>query len=152
MKRLSLDMNLPAITGTVPEFKHRWTPIALICLSVLFACASPSIANAQDDTLQCDFDLNGTCDIIDLELLGDSLGLLAPNAFDLDGSGTVDLSDRDFWLVIAGNEVIGTPYVGGDSDLDGDVDSVDLNALGIHWQMVGDTGWGEGDFNERAIE
>ena len=47
----------------------------------------------------------------------------------------------------AGNANIGVPYVPGDSDLDGDVDSVDLNALGINWQRDNVTTYEDGDFN-----
>ena len=35
----------------------------------------------------------------------------------------------------------------GDANLDGMVNSVDLNAVGVHWQQSGCLGWGQGDFN-----
>ncbi len=41
------------------------------------------------------------------------------------------------------NYVVATP---GDADLDGDVDSADLNAVGFNWRMEVES-WSQGDFN-----
>ena len=98
------------------------------------------------DGPECDFDANSVCDIDDLNGLQGALG--SNNAtYDLDGSGTVDEADTDSWLTIAGNENIGTPYVRGDTDLNGQVNAGDLNSLGGNWQRDDSPRWDEGNFN-----
>jgi hypothetical protein len=89
-------------------------------------------------TADCDFDASGSCDIADLdELL--YTGLLSGDAkYDLDGSGTVDLNDRDTFL----NELSTVP---GDFDLNGQVVAGDLNTLGGNWRQDGLTSYGQGD-------
>lgn len=96
----------------------------------------------------CDFaPFDGVCDVADLDgilytgIPGNDL------SFDINASGTVDLGDRETWLEVAGNLNIGVPYVRGDTDLDGDVDSIDLNNVGINWQSTTATSWGQGDFD-----
>ena len=66
--------------------------------------------------LDCDFDTNSSCDVTDLNSLLVALGG-GDLRFDLDGSGTVDLNDRDEWLTSAGMDNIGVPFVVGDADL-----------------------------------
>ena len=94
----------------------------------------------------CDFDGNGTCDIVDLDQLMDALG--SNNAdFDLDNSGTVDAIDRNQWLSEAGIKEKGAAYVVGDADLDGDVDTSDLNSVGVNWQRTDVATYANGDFD-----
>jgi hypothetical protein len=98
--------------------------------------------------LPCDFDGDQLCDIVDLDaLLFEALGTVNPR-FDLDGSGgPIDLGDRDAWLSMAGDENIAVPYVLGDTDLNGKVDALDLNNLGLSWQRDDVDSWQLGDFN-----
>lgn len=96
--------------------------------------------------LNCDFDGNKLCELADIDALLDALG--TNNAmFDLDGSGTVDDADIADWLVSAGNENIGRAYLGGDANLDGFINALDLNAVGVNWQSTTATSWIEGDFD-----
>lgn len=113
--------------------------------------AEPSTWNsitlvAVDNFAQCDFDQSGICDIADIEMLLDGLGG-NESSLDMDGNGTVELADRDAWLIDAGTKEIGTAFVKGDADLDGDVESNDLNTVGINWQSQDATGWSQADFD-----
>lgn len=98
-------------------------------------------------SVPCDFDGDGDCDIMDVDNLLYNGVANNDAAFDINGSGTVDLDDLDEWLGIAGNRNIGTPYVRGDANLDGVVDAVDLNAVGVNWQLVNVDSYAKGDFN-----
>ncbi len=61
--------------------------------------------------------------------------------FDLDGNGVVDSEDRDQWLTTFKQSLLG------DANLDGTVDSADLNIVGLNWQNASASGWSQGDFN-----
>ena len=115
-----------------------------------FAGDANFVATFNIDTpgFTCDFDLDGTCDTLDVDaLLYDGM-VSGDTVFDMDGNGAVDLADRDQWLVEAGTkENDGAPFVLGDADLDGDVDASDLNVVGINWQKIDAASWAEADFN-----
>ena len=88
----------------------------------------------------CDFDGSGACDFTDLNELLYS-GIASGEAkYDLDGSGTVDLADRDAFL-----SEIGRPL--GDFSDDGRVTAADLNVVGGNWQKDGITSYADGDAN-----
>ena len=85
--------------------------------------------------LECDFDGNGQCDLVDIEILVDDV---------VDDQATT--GDIDDWLAQASD--LSNPYLGGaatfvlgDADLDGDVDSTDMELLlnnfgsttALHW-------------------
>ena len=96
---------------------------------------------------RCDFDMSGTCDIADLNaLLYERHGFVPPPSFkyDLDGNGTIDLSDRD-WVL----NYLDT--VAGDFNLDGKVDAADLDILGSNWSahvfIDAEHGYASGDAN-----
>lgn len=61
--------------------------------------------------------------------------------FDLNGNGVVDVEDRDEWLSTFEQSLVG------DANLDGTVDSGDLNIVGLNWQSDSVSGWAQGDFN-----
>ena len=61
--------------------------------------------------------------------------------FDLNGTETVGFDDREFWLTTYKQSLVG------DANLDGIVDSADLNAVGVNWQSATAIGWADGDFN-----
>ena len=89
-------------------------------------------------------DLNGDglADIEDVHLLQTSIRRGAVlTELDFDSSGVVD--QADVAVFVADN--LGTTV--GDADLDGDVDSADLNRVGLNWQRTGDADWQNGDFN-----
>jgi hypothetical protein len=61
--------------------------------------------------------------------------------------GILDSGDVEAWLDDgASHNGFGAPYLRGDSNLDGTVNSTDLNALGLHWQQTGRV-WSQGDFS-----
>ncbi len=100
----------------------------------------------------CDFNVDGECDIGDLNALL-MLGPLAPGIpatgqedFDLTGDGVIDNADVDQWLAAAATEngFVG-PYFRGDAYLDGSVDVSDFNiwnsnrlSLSLAWDRGGD--------------
>ena len=98
-----------------------------------------------------DLDVDGTFDVDDIDLLVQGIQNGATDsAFDVDENGVVDINDISAWLSIAGNANIGTPYVPGDTNLDGDVDAGDLNVIGINWRQDV-AGWSQADFNADGI-
>ena len=72
--------------------------------------------------------------------------------FDLNHDSVVDLRDRNLWLEQAGRANLATanPIPVGDANLDGRVDAVDLNAVGLRWQDS-NAGWCGGDFNADGV-
>ena len=113
----------------------------------------PSVVNATFDdvsftlpepSVPCDIDADGDCDANDLDELqytglgGDDL------RFDLNNDGVVDSADTIAWLDQKGT-------FPGDADLDGDVDSADLNAVGSNWQSRNALSWADGDFDGNRI-
>ncbi len=97
------------------------------------------VPNESSTSPRCDFDNDGKCDIADLDLLMYT-GLGTNNStFDLDGSGLVDLADRDEFLIDIGS-------LPGDATLDGVDNATDLNRIGSNWQGSVSS-WGDGDFN-----
>lgn len=87
-----------------------------------------------------DFNNDQQVDAHDIDLLQSEI-MAATNSptFDLTGDGVVDQLDLDALV----QDVLGTDY--GDTDLDGDVDFTDFNALANHFGQAG--AWREGDFD-----
>ena len=81
----------------------------------------------------CDLDGDADCDVADIDALTNQAGVSA--------------AEIDTWLSDAGaqNGFAG-PLLKGDSNLDGKIDALDLNAVGQNWQADG-TMWSTGDFN-----
>jgi len=103
----------------------------------------------------CNLNRELACDITDLDALVSSGDLT--NGFDvrvgkivrydLDQDGTVDTADLEKWLADAASENgFSEAYIVGDANLDGMVDSSDLNALALSWNQEGKT-WSQGDFD-----
>ncbi len=113
---------------------------------------SITLVDAFATPVNCDFDGDGNCDVIDIDLLGKEIIAGTNNAdFDLTGDGTVDLADQDRWRADAATENgFAEPYLNGDADLDGAVLVGDLNAVGTNWQTSPDP-WSSGDFNADGI-
>ena len=94
--------------------------------------------------LSCDFDGDGGCDADDLNEL-QYIGLGRDDlTYDLNNDGVVDSTDTIAWLNQKGT-------FPGDADLDGDVDSADLNAVGSNWQSRNALSWGDADFDGNRI-
>ncbi len=107
----------------------------------------------QLDSLSCDFDVDGNCDVTDLDLLH-SLGPLAMGVsasgfeqLDLTGDGIINLDDRDDWLAVAAAQNgFGSPYKLGDANLDGTVDGLDFLAWN-DGKFSSSLLWSTGNFN-----
>ena len=86
-----------------------------------------------------DFNGDSVFDVVDLDAL---IGA-GPNdtQFDLDENGIVDTGDRDVWISDIKNTFVG------DINLDGEVNSADLNTLALNWRSMDATSWAQGDFN-----
>ncbi len=90
---------------------------------------------------------DGDLDGDDINLLTNSIGSGNPNvSYDLDGSGTVDFDDVEFWLLNAGLSNIGNPYPIGDANLDGAVDELDFDAWSDN-RFTDNMDWTDGNFN-----
>ena len=88
-------------------------------------------------------DLNddGTVDAHDIDLLFAAINENSEDPqFDVDDSGDLDNNDVTYLV----ETILGRCF--GDANLDGRVDSTDLNRVGIHWQAVADVGWADGEF------
>lgn len=127
--------------GLVDDFKVmgtadlRWDPL----LDLDYWAQRPGVA--------CDFNGDQACDTADLDALMADAANGTNNGTDLNGDNSVDTSDRDQWLALAGPENgLSGAYLLGDANLNGLVDSEDLNAVGISWQNTSVTAWSEGNF------
>lgn len=81
----------------------------------------------------CDFDADGDCDPVDLDLLYGNWGANG-GPYDVDTSGAVDSGDIGAWLIQASSttnpfNINAKTFVIGDVDFDGDIDSSDLGIL-----------------------
>ena len=145
----SLARSFAEWQSTYPEFAAL-TGILLdgneFNVGTIAAAADVTLRLTLSPPLGCDFDQNATCGLSDLDRLLDALGANDP-IFDLNGSQVVDTEDIAVWLVRAGNENIGRPYLSGDANLDGLVNAADLNAVGTNWLSPVATSWSQGDFN-----
>ena len=96
--------------------------------------------------LDGDFDGNGLLELADLDLLVETAANEpGDRVYDLDTSGELDTDDLAAWLQLYA-ESSETAYRFGDANLDGRVDSQDLNVLGVNWNQETNA-WSAGDFN-----
>lgn len=89
-----------------------------------------------------DFNGDGTLGGTDVDAL--NLAILAAGqdlVFDVNGDGSVDVTDRDRWV----ETLVGTKY--GDANLDLSVDFEDFLALSRGFHLVDSATWEDGDFN-----
>ncbi len=100
-----------------------------------------------------DFDMNGdyACEDIDL-LVAEIAAGTNSGAFDLTGDGAVDGDDLTAWLAEAGAAELGSgdPYLLGDANLDGVVDTSDFN-LWNGSKFTSTAAWCAGDFNADGV-
>ena len=101
-----------------------------------------------------DFDGNGVLTTFDIDLLMNEVAAGTDDiAFDLNSDGSVDDGDRDEWLTQAATERgFAESLLVGDSNLDGAVDSIDLNALALNWRGETEVNdWTRGNFTGAAV-
>ncbi len=99
-----------------------------------------------------DFDSNGILNAADIDLLAKEIIAGTNNsAFDLTGDGSVNEADLTTWRRDgATHNGFSEAYLLGDSDLDGLVDSTDLNNLALNWKQ-GNALWSGGDFTADGV-
>jgi hypothetical protein len=110
------------------------------------------VAKFATDLLTCDFDNDFTCVIVDVDaLVGEIVAGTDNSAFDLTADGAVNNADLSQWLSDAAtaNGFAG-PYLMGDANLDGSVNSSDLNDMARNWNQEV-ARWSAGDFNADGI-
>ena len=117
-----------------------------------FGTLFTGVSIIRPPTIACDFDGDGVCDIIDIDMITMELAANGNNLqFDIDNSGAVDVGDIDEWRSVAATENgWAEPYLAGDANLDGAINSADLNKVGISWQLPQDR-YSEGDFNGSGL-
>ena len=99
-----------------------------------------------------DFDGDGDMDTDDVDaLVGEIVAGTNESTFDLSADGVVNNADLSQWLKDAAtNNGFNAPYLLGDANLNGSVDSGDLNNLALSWRQ--DIAlWSAGDFNANGV-
>ncbi len=99
-----------------------------------------------------DFNADTRYDCADVDALVEAIHAAAHDAaFDLTGDTIVNRDDLDAWLAEAARaNGFGLPYVRGDATLDGEVNALDLNIVGLNWQQPV-RGWCRGDFDANGV-
>ncbi len=99
-------------------------------------------ASLDSLTSGCDLNHSGDCDASDIDLLTDIVQA-GGFRFDLDLNSDTLLDDEDRRVLV--EDMMQTFF--GDINLDGQVNSVDLNTLALSWRITDATSWSQGDFN-----
>ena len=98
-----------------------------------------------------DFNGDGTADCCGCgRLVAEIVAGTNDPTYDMNGDGSVDTVDLQQWLVDAGNQEIGAPYLAGDANLDGVVDVSDFNVWNGN-KFTYRPGWCAGDFNADGV-
>lgn len=95
-----------------------------------------------------DFDDDGDLDVNDIDILVQAISEGAfDEELDLSGNDLLNSRDIDEWRKLAGAaNGFSESILLGDTNIDGRVDSADLNVVGVHWEQRGTSGWSVGDF------
>lgn len=95
-----------------------------------------------------DFNNDFNVNVLDVDsLVGEIVAGKHGGLFDLTGEGIVDDADLNQWLSdAAAHNGFDQEYLAGDSNLDGKVDSIDLNNLALNWRRDDIARWSAGDF------
>ena len=122
----SLQRVLPTAWGNTPSV---WSDVA------------PTPGEATFLPADGDFDADGQLTAVDINMLLHAIDTgSGVSTFDLDGNGIVDNADTLELLSLLGT-------LPGDANLDGTVNAVDLNRVGIHWLSSNCASWERGDFS-----
>jgi Spherulation-specific family 4 len=104
-------------------------------------------------TLQGDLNSDGQTNCQDIDLLTAVIAGGGNGAqFDLDGDGQVTTVDRDVWLMVAGNRLLGAgrSFLPGDANLDGVVDGTDFGIWNSN-KFTNVAAWCGGDFTADGV-
>lgn len=121
-----------------------YTPANSASFSGLDVAVGLPIVGGEVDA---DFNDDGNYDCGDLDQLYAAFGSSEPT-LDLVGDGLITDEDIDKWLADAGAALgLRNSVLLGDTNFDGVVNALDLNVVGINWQITDATSWCQGDFN-----
>lgn len=100
----------------------------------------------------CDLDNSGVCDVMDIDILTLEIAAASHDLrYDFNGDRLVDTADQDAWLAEAALRTgFASPFVRGDVDLDGQVNSADLSVLSLNWRETSSEiplTWSDADFD-----
>ena len=103
--------------------------------------------DADEGPLSLDINLDAAVDVLDADAMVLEIATGGENArFDLSLDGFVNDADLAAWLSEAAlQHGYEEAYLLGDSNLDGSVNAIDLNAMALNWQSEA-SGWSLGDF------
>ncbi len=102
--------------------------------------APPTPGHVEFGSVPGDLTGDGLIDVTDINFLCGGINQPFAEALDLNSDGMVDLNDVE--RLVTG--FLGTAM--GDGNLDGRVDVVDLNRVGVNWLVEGGADWSKGDF------
>ncbi len=150
------DAAAVAGVGGIPEFDQRGMPYGRVAdgdgdMTARIDMGAYEVQSPPGPS--CDFDGLDGCDINDIDALIREIAAGTDNpVYDLTGDGEVDLADRDQWLADAGaiNLMSGNPYLLGDANLDGVVDTSDFN-LWNNNKFTSVAAWSAGDFSADGV-
>ena len=91
-----------------------------------------------------DYNADGEITATDIDIVAAAVRSGEDIRFDLNQSGAVNEADFNHMITRFANSVAG------DANLDGDVNAIDLNAVGKHW-LKNVTSWSQGDFTGDGI-
>lgn len=150
-----VSLTLDTFSGLQPAGNHPFTisvdrsATGLLDVTYTFTTSDEDIPGEASEVLTLtllgtvasmpgDFNGSDALDSDDLDRLVRRFGQ-STTGYDLDGDGSIDEGDVDYWL----GSLAGT--VRGDANLDRSVDLLDLSSLASHFEQAGS--WAEGDFN-----
>jgi hypothetical protein len=114
----------------------------------VFGLDNVALSLLDSDCEPGDFNCDFVFDVADIDLLTSEIVAETHNSsFDVTGDGVVDDADVTAWLSDAAeHNGFSEAYLAGDSNLDGSVDSIDLNNLALNWRRDDVARWSAGDF------
>lgn len=129
---------------------HEATLLTDAGTALMMASIDYALGLTTTPTVDGDFDNDGDYDGADIDSLVFEIAAGTNGAaFDLDGDGSVNLSDRDAWLTAGGAAVLASknPFPLGDQDLNGKVDSSDLGLMLNNFGATEGIAYTGGDLN-----
>ena len=103
------------------------------------------------DQIDPDFNQDGSLDCLDVDaLVAEIVAGANDGVFDLTSDGAVNHDDLDQWLADAGAVNLGSSYLDGDANLDGEVDALDFGIWNSH-KFTSEAAWCSGDFTADGV-
>ena len=148
VNRISFDSGvIPAAIPAEASLRIRWAAATEAeTFGWVFGLDNVSLDLFGDGAGPGDFNFDGVVDVADLDVLTAKVVAGTDDLqFDLDGNEVVNSADRIYWVTNIKRTFVG------DANLDGRVDSMDLNSVALSWQDAGVLSWSQGDFTGDGI-